>query len=199
MAVTPAETVTTTSPAGAAEQMMPLTITHLVLIVLAMAATIVMIWWGSRLFRARKDVEDAMEDRGEIERVGETPADAVEAPPPEPVPAPSSPVVPAAVAPFTEAQPQPMPVEDTRPSVPVGSELTLLKGLGPKVAAQLEGLGIATVADMAALTPERAETIDAQLGSFRGRMDRDRWIEQARLLDRGDRAGYEAIFGKLDR
>jgi hypothetical protein len=28
-------------------------------------------------------------------------------------------------------------------------------------------------------------------------MARDRWIEQAQLLAAGDRAGYEATFGKL--
>ena len=28
-------------------------------------------------------------------------------------------------------------------------------------------------------------------------MMRDRWIEQAKLLSAGDRAGYEAAFGKL--
>ena len=50
---------------------------------------------------------------------------------------------------------------------------------------------------MAALSENQAQSIDAQLGSFTGRMGRDRWIEQARLLAAGDKAGFEAVFGKL--
>ena len=52
-------------------------------------------------------------------------------------------------------------------------------------------------ADLAALDTAQAADLDAQLGNFRGRMGRDKWIEQARLLDAGDIAGYEAQFGKL--
>ena len=35
------------------------------------------------------------------------------------------------------------------------------------------------------------------MGPFTGRMARDRWIEQARLLSAGDQAGFEAKFGRL--
>ena len=52
-------------------------------------------------------------------------------------------------------------------------------------------------ARLASLDDDAAAALDAQLGNFAGRMARDRWIEQARLLTAGDRAGYEAIFGKL--
>jgi predicted flap endonuclease-1-like 5' DNA nuclease len=41
------------------------------------------------------------------------------------------------------------------------------------------------------------ERIDAELGAFRGRLVRDRIVEQAAFLARGDQAGYEASFGKL--
>ena len=84
----------------------------------------------------------------------------------------------------------------TAPSYADGP-VTQLKGLGPKVAAQLGALGVATVGQMAALSDSEAQSIDAQLGSFTGRMGRDRWIEQARLLAAGDKAGFEAVFGKL--
>ena len=77
------------------------------------------------------------------------------------------------------------------------SPVTQLKGLGPKVATQLSALGVTTVGEMAALSESEAQSIDAQLGNFTGRMGRDRWIEQARLLAAGDKAGFEAIFGKL--
>jgi predicted flap endonuclease-1-like 5' DNA nuclease len=39
--------------------------------------------------------------------------------------------------------------------------------------------------------------IDESLGAFRGRLERDRVLEQADFLARGDIAGYEAKFGKL--
>jgi hypothetical protein len=35
------------------------------------------------------------------------------------------------------------------------------------------------------------------MGAFRGRLERDRVVEQACFLARNDRDGYEAIFGKL--
>jgi predicted flap endonuclease-1-like 5' DNA nuclease len=104
----------------------------------------------------------------------------------------------------TEAAPPvaPPPV-DTAPAVaatPLASvegDITQLKGLGPKLAATLAQLGYTRLDQIAALTPEQASELDAQLGTFQGRMTRDRWIEQARLLVAGDRAGYEAAFGKL--
>lgn len=79
----------------------------------------------------------------------------------------------------------------------VGDDLTRLKGVGPKLAAQLASLGYTSFAQIAALSPADAEALDAQLGSFKGRLTRDRWIEQAAYLAKGDVAGFEAAFGKL--
>jgi predicted flap endonuclease-1-like 5' DNA nuclease len=89
--------------------------------------------------------------------------------------------------------PSPSPVS----AAPAASGLTQIKGLGPKLAATLADMGITQVDHIAALTPADAEVLDAKLGAFRGRMARDRWIDQAKLLSAGDRAGYEAQFGKL--
>lgn len=87
----------------------------------------------------------------------------------------------------------PLPAADGAADRPV----TLLKGLGPKVAARLGELGVTTVGQVAALDHDAAQALDAQLGAFRGRMERDRWVEQARFLAAGDTAGFEAVFGKL--
>ena len=84
---------------------------------------------------------------------------------------------------------------DTQPAP--ADELTLLKGLGPKAAAQLNTLGITRFDQLAALSPVQAETLDNAMGAFKGRVARDKWVEQARLLSTGDRAGFEAAFGKL--
>jgi predicted flap endonuclease-1-like 5' DNA nuclease len=102
----------------------------------------------------------------------------------------SAPIKPTPIAPDPVESSQPMPAYADGP-------VTQLKGLGPKVAAQLASLGVATVGQMAALSESEAQRIDAQLGNFTGRMGRDRWIEQARLLAAGDKAGFESVFGKL--
>jgi len=77
------------------------------------------------------------------------------------------------------------------------SDLTLLKGLGPKVAAMLVEQGIPDIATLAKLDDAQADTVAARLGTFAPRMARDRWVEQARYLAAGDKAGFEAVFGKL--
>ena len=75
--------------------------------------------------------------------------------------------------------------------------MTRLKGLGPKAAALLAERGVGDVAALAALPDAEAAALDADLGAFSGRMAKDRWHEQARLLAAGDVAAYEATFGKL--
>jgi len=113
-------------------------------------------------------------------------------PEPAPEPAPAS----APVSAPTPA-PAPVPAPTASPAAASGDTLTTLKGVGPKVATKLNELGITSFAELAALSPEQAAAIDAEMGNFKGRMTRDRWQEQAALLAAGDRAGYEAKFGKL--
>jgi predicted flap endonuclease-1-like 5' DNA nuclease len=76
-------------------------------------------------------------------------------------------------------------------------DLCLLKGVGPKLAGTLNDLGFVSFEQIAHLTPTEVERIDAQLGAFRGRLTRDRIVEQADYLARGDIDGYEQRFGKL--
>ena len=127
-----------------------------------------------------------------IERVSPVPAT------PTPARADPGPAIAPTVQPLAEIKAPPTPV-DTPVSAPAFADgpVTQLKGLGPKVATQLGALGVTTVGQMAALSESEAQSIDAQLGNFTGRMGRDRWIEQARLLAAGEKAGFEAIFGKL--
>lgn len=117
----------------------------------------------------------------------------------EPAPLAEEPI--AAGAPFdaspaTMADPTPAPLPSAANDA-ADAPVTTLKGLGPKVAARLGELGITSVGQIAALDDAQADALDAELGTFRGRMARDRWIEQARFLAAGDRAGFEAVFGKL--
>jgi predicted flap endonuclease-1-like 5' DNA nuclease len=78
-------------------------------------------------------------------------------------------------------------------------DFLLLKGVGPKLAAALHDLGFTRFEQLAHLTPTEIERIDAQLGAFRGRLTRDRIVEQSDYLARNDIDGYEQNFGKLSR
>ena len=78
-----------------------------------------------------------------------------------------------------------------------GDDLKRIKGLGPKVETILHAIGVTTFAEIAAWDEADVDRIDAQLGAFAGRIRRDDWRGQARLLAQGDLAAYEASFGKL--
>lgn len=75
--------------------------------------------------------------------------------------------------------------------------LQTLKGVGPKLAAQLNAIGLTRFDQLAQLTPNEVEIIDRRMGAFRGRIARDRLVEQAAYLARGDIDGFEEKFGKL--
>lgn len=136
------------------------------------------------------------------------------APSPPPIADAELPAGPPVAAPVREPAPladEPIaaagPMDATPPSVAASGpasvsdgeadDFTRMKGVGPKLAERLRTLGITQFSQIAALTPEDAAALDAQLGNFQGRLQRDRWIEQARFLAAGDTAGYEAQFGRL--
>ena len=76
-------------------------------------------------------------------------------------------------------------------------DLERIKGVGPKLAEMLNARGYTSFAQLARLTSEEVDMLDQQLGAFRGRIERDRVVEQARYLARGDVEGFEQQFGKL--
>jgi predicted flap endonuclease-1-like 5' DNA nuclease len=76
-------------------------------------------------------------------------------------------------------------------------DLIKLKGVGPKLAAILNERGIIRFEQIAKLAPAQVEAIDDSLGAFRGRLARDKVVEQAHYLARGDIDGFEQKFGKL--
>ncbi len=154
------------------------TAAHLVWIGLFALVAVLVIVWGMRQKASRKAAE---------REVAEHNADLAAAPPPP------------AMDPTASAEERVAPAvagavaRDAAADGPV----TQLKGLGPKVAQRLAELGVTTVGQIAALSDDDAAALDARLGAFSGRMARDRWQEQARFLAAGDRAGFEAVFGKL--
>lgn len=113
---------------------------------------------------------------------------------PEPVDEPVAEVAPEPVV----AEAAPEPVAEAAPAPAAGpDDLTRMKGVGPRLAERLNTVGITRFADIAALTPEAAAELDSKLGDFQGRLDRDRWIDQAGYLAKDDIAGFEETFGKL--
>lgn len=117
------------------------------------------------------------------------------------------PVATAPVAPLTPAPPAtaapvaPVQVESIASPVAVQDssedDLLRLKGVGPKLKAQLAVLGVTRFAQIASWTDSDIATIDTQLGTFKGRPVRDQWVDQAKYLASGDIAGFEAKYGKV--
>jgi len=81
------------------------------------------------------------------------------------------------------------------PSIP--DDIALLKGVGPKLVALLQSMGITSLAQIAAWSPADISEIDAKLGAFAGRINRDNWVDQAKLLTSGDIAAFEKKYGSL--
>ena len=107
---------------------------------------------------------------------------------------------PAATKPAPDSEPVAMPAEPVpapTPAVPAAADdLARIKGVGPKLVALLGELGVTSYAQIAAWTDEDVTRIDAQLGRFAGRITRDQWIEQAKMLSAGDEAGFTERFGR---
>jgi len=170
--------------------------------------------FGMRLKRRRLAAQEQTEEHREAAGVPAAPVERASAVPDQTIPPVAAPPVapPVAPAPPTLGDPiadTPAPVADPDPTdtapapvaaaaaAPLAGDIRQLKGLGPKLATTLAELGITRVEQIAAMSPADLEELDSRLGSFRGRPARDRWAEQARLLHAGDKAAYEAEFGKL--
>lgn len=133
-----------------------------------------------------------------------TPVPAAKTPPPTaPDPAPVAPPAPAPVAsppPVAEpvvSDPAPEPAAEPAPPVSQPDNLQLIKGVGPKMVALLNGLGVTSFRQIADWTEADIAAIDPQLGAFQGRIARDNIVDQAGFLARGDKAGFEAKYGAL--
>ena len=81
-------------------------------------------------------------------------------------------------APVVEAAPVEAPVADAAPAGE-GDELTRISGVGPVLNGKLAELGYTSLSQIAALTPEQTADIDDKL-NFKGRIDREDWIGQAK-------------------
>lgn len=95
------------------------------------------------------------------------------------------------VAPAAQA-----PTQAPTPAPASGDDLRRIKGVGPKLVTILNEQGVTSFAQVAAWSEADIDRIDAQLGRFQGRIRRDSWVEQAKLLQAGNIEAYEAKFGR---
>ncbi|WP_421925031.1 NADH-quinone oxidoreductase subunit E [Neoaquamicrobium sediminum] len=98
------------------------------------------------------------------------------------------------VAPSLEDKNRPAAVE--RPAQP--DDLKLISGVGPKLEGVLNGLGIYTYAQVASWKKAERDWVDGYL-RFKGRIERDDWVKQAKALAKGGEAEYIRVFGKKPR
>src|SRR5690606_32481119 len=77
-------------------------------------------------------------------------------------------------------------------------DLKLISGVGPKLEGVLNGLGIYTYAQVASWKKAEREWVDGYL-RFKGRIERDDWVKQAKALAKGGEAEYIRVFGKKPR
>ncbi len=82
-----------------------------------------------------------------------------------------------------------------KPAIP--DNLELMKGVGPKLNALLKSLGVTSFEQVANWSASDITEIDAKLGTFAGRISRDNWVEQAKLLRAGDIKAFEKKYGAL--
>lgn len=77
-------------------------------------------------------------------------------------------------------------------------DLKMISGVGPKIERTLNSLGIYTYAQVASWKKPEREWVNGYL-SFKGRIEREDWIKQAKALARGGEAEYVKVFGKKPR
>lgn len=88
---------------------------------------------------------------------------------PMPIPAPAKPTSKAA---------EPKPAALAAPRGGQADNLKQIKGIGPKIEASLNAMGIFHIDQIARWTRANADWVDGQL-AFKGRIRRERWVEQA--------------------
>jgi predicted flap endonuclease-1-like 5' DNA nuclease len=95
------------------------------------------------------------------------------------------------------AKPKAAPKPKATPKIVIPDNLELLKGVGPKLNTLLKSLGVTSFEQVADWSAADVREIDSRLGTFAGRISRDNWVDQAKLLVAGDVKGFEKKYGSL--
>ncbi|EDQ33421.1 NADH-quinone oxidoreductase, E subunit [Hoeflea phototrophica DFL-43] len=100
----------------------------------------------------------------------------------------------ASAAPSLEDKNRPAGI--AKPANP--EDLKMISGVGPKIEGILHSLGIYTFAQVASWKKAEREWVDGYL-KFKGRIEREDWVKQAKALAKGGEAEYIKVFGKKPR
>ncbi len=103
----------------------------------------------------------------------------------------------AAPVPIAKVTAKPKAAAKPAAKAVVPDNLEMLKGVGPKVNTMLKSMGVTSFDQVANWSPADIAEVDAKLGTFAGRIGRDNWVDQAKLLVAGDVAGFEKKYGAL--
>lgn len=110
----------------------------------------------------------------------------------------AAPAAKAAAPAKAKPAPKPAAAVKTAPAAPqIPDDIALLKGVGPKLVALLQSMGVTSLEQIATWSAADVTEIDSKLGAFAGRIKRDNWVDQAKLLSAGDIAGFEKKYGSL--
>lgn len=169
------------------------------LILLGLALLVFAAWLLMRLNRKATVIEDdtapalardVLDEGAERARRNQALIDAAPAAvKPDPAPTPV-----AEAAPVAEVVAVPAPAPEPAPTT--ADDLARIKGVGPKLVALLGDMGVTTFVQIAAWSDADIERIDAKLGRFAGRITRDQWVDQAKMLAAGDETGFTDKFGR---
>ncbi|SFS06709.1 NADH:ubiquinone oxidoreductase [Yoonia litorea] len=109
---------------------------------------------------------------------------------PEPAAAEPAPAVatPAPAAPVTAAAEKPEFMSEAREGGP--DDLKQIKGVGPKLENTLHGMGVYHFDQIASWGPAEVAWMDDNLEGFKGRVSRDNWIDQAKVLAGGGETAF---------
>ena len=94
-----------------------------------------------------------------------------------------------------KARPKPTPKTESEPAAPAspepvalaapddgGDDLKRISGIGPKIEGILHELGVYYFRQIADWTPENVDWVNEKL-RFKGRIEREKWIEQAKTME----------------
>jgi NADH-quinone oxidoreductase subunit E len=106
------------------------------------------------------------------------------------------PNLPGAAASAPAAAPPPAPkVEPEAPKPPPADDLKRINGIGPKYEQMLFDMGVRTFAAIAGWSQQTVDSVEAEFG-FKDRIDREKWVAQARMLAEGRFDEHDLIFGR---
>jgi len=114
-------------------------------------------------------------------------------PAPEPKPAVAEPTAKTAAAPVLTGKPvRPKGLPAARDGKP--DKLQMISGVGPKLEKTLHGLGYFHFDQIAAWGKDQVDWVDEHL-RYKGRIERDEWIAQAKLLAADDMEQFSKFYG----